>query len=104
MLKKIKKFVITTGIVIAIFLLIFAFNLTKKVLNQDVCTSENPTCPENFICNFNEKRCVQAEKCPEVNPQICITLYDPVCSNNSEFSNSCYACAAGVKYYYKGKC
>lgn len=104
MIKRIKKFLLTTVIVVAVFLLIFALNLTKIVFNQGVCTGENPNCPQNFICNVNDHRCVQAEKCPDVNQNICITLYDPVCGNNIEYSNSCYACASGVKYYYKGKC
>ena len=100
----IKKFFLTMILVVVVFLFIVAFGLVKNVLTQEICTAEDNSCPENFICDINDKKCVQAEKCPEQKPEFCIALYTPVCSNDVEYSNSCVACAAGAKYYYKGKC
>jgi hypothetical protein len=68
------------------------------------CSIEKNVCSSGYICNFNEEKCVAAEKCPEENADFCITLYDPVCSNGKEYSNSCFACKEDVKNYYKGRC
>ncbi len=73
-------------------------------INKKVCTIQNYECQENYICNFKESLCVESEKCPKVKSEFCITLYEPVCSNGKEYSNSCVACANGVEKYYKGKC
>lgn len=98
----IKKFLITTLIVLGIFFVII--NLSKNDLQKEICTAQDSTCSENYICDFNDNICVQAEKCSEKKPEICITLFDPVCSNGKEYSNSCVACSQGAQYYYKGKC
>ena len=99
----IKKILNTLFVVIAIFLLLIVLSLITPVLKKP-CSQENPACPENYLCNFTKKVCVESEKCPEEKPEVCITLYDPVCSNGKEYSNGCFACMAGIEKYYKGPC
>ncbi len=100
MIKKIFK---TLLIVLSIFFFIVIFDIILSILTKNNCSQENPACPENYLCNFNKKSCVQAEKCPEKKPEVCITLYDPVCSNGKEYSNGCFACME-IESYYKGPC
>ncbi len=99
----IKKFFKTTLIVIGIFLLIMIVTLIMKVINKN-CNAENSLCQQGYTCNFREQKCVVAEMCPDLKPEFCIALYDPVCSEGEEYSNGCAACREGVKNYYKGKC
>jgi hypothetical protein len=98
-----KKFLNTLLIVMSVFLLIVLFSIISSTLNKNKC-SQNILCPEDYLCNVNKKTCVQAEKCPETKPEVCITLYDPVCSNGKEYSNGCFACMKGITSYYKGPC
>ncbi|MEK6936923.1 MAG: hypothetical protein AABW58_02530 [Nanoarchaeota archaeon] len=100
----IKKFLNTLLVVISVFLLIIVFGFVSSLLNKNTCSAEKPDCPEDFLCNLNKKACVPAEKCPEQKPEVCITLYDPVCSNGKEYSNGCFACMADVTSFYKGPC
>lgn len=100
----IKRFLKTTLIVIAIFLLIMIPSLIIKTFSNRNCDTENQKCPEKYICNFREKKCVAAEACTDTKPAFCIASYDPVCGNGKEYSNSCVACSNGVKNYYKGTC
>ena len=100
----IKNFLKTTLIVVAIFFLIMLVTLPIKLLTSKNCTEKNPECPEKFTCDVKLQKCVAAETCSEVKPEICIALYDPVCSNGKEYSNSCVACSKGEKNYYKGNC
>ena len=99
----IKRISNTLFIVMSAFLLLIVLSLIASVLKKS-CSQENPTCPENYLCNYNKKICIQAEECPEEKPEVCITLYDPVCSNGKEYSNGCFACMAGIEKYYKGQC
>ena len=100
----IKKILNTLLIVLSVFLLIVIFGIVSSLINKNNCSQENHECQENYLCNFNKEKCVEAEKCPEEKPEVCITLYAPVCSNGKEYSNSCFACMAGVESYYKGSC
>ena len=102
----IKKLVKTTLVVLLVFLLIVILGLISKVFSKNnYCDQNNQACPGNYLCNFNKKVCVAAEKCPDKKVEVCITLYAPVCNNGKEYSNSCFACIEeDVKYYYKGKC
>jgi flagellar basal body-associated protein FliL len=103
MIKDIKKILSTLIIVLLIFLLLVVLGLISSVLKKS-CSEENPQCPENYLCNFNKNTCVQAENCPEQKQEVCITLFDPVCSNGKQYSNGCFACVGGVASYYKGSC
>ena len=103
MIKKIFRILKTVIIVLLIFFLIILLDLFTSVLKKS-CSEENSQCPENYLCSFSKKICVQAESCPEQKPEVCITLVDPVCTNGREYSNSCYACMEGEKSYYNGQC
>jgi|SRR3989344_6789358 len=100
----IKKFLKTVLIVVGIFFLIMLVMLPVKIITSNKCNEKNLECPEKFTCNIKQQKCVAVETCSEIKPEICINLYDPVCSNGKEYSNSCVACSNGVKNYYKGNC
>ena len=99
-----KNILRTTLITIGIFLVIVFLLLANKTFNKKICTAQNTSCPENYTCDLYDNICMQEEKCPEKIPEFCLTLYDPVCSNGVEYSNSCVACSKGSKHYYNGKC
>lgn len=98
----IKKFLKTLLFTLSIFFLIILLSFVS-IFVKKTCSEDN-TCPENYLCNTNKKVCVESEKCSGEKPEVCITLYDPVCSDGKEYSNGCFACMAGVKSYYKGPC
>jgi len=54
-----------------------------------------------IACNVEDN----SIKCPEgsKDADACITLYDPVCSNDKTYSNSCKACQVEDSYL-EGEC
>jgi hypothetical protein len=65
-------------------------------------------CPDGRFCAFPaEADCGRADA-PGVcafRPEICITLFDPVCGcDGNTYSNSCSAAAAGVSVEFDGPC
>ena len=98
----IKNMLITTAIILILF-----FTFTILYYNHAIkkeCTQDKSICKDGYICNFKTEKCVKSEKCSDVKPEFCITLYDPVCSNGKEYSNNCFACMENITFYYKGTC
>ncbi len=67
-----------------------------------------PACPEGSFCAFPaEADCGRADA-PGIcarQPEICITLFNPVCGCDGEtYGNSCSAAAAGVSVESRGAC
>lgn len=66
------------------------------------------TCLPHEFCNYSEKaNCGRADQTGvcEVRPQVCLTLYDPVCGcDGATYSNECVAKSSGVSVDYKGTC
>ena len=66
------------------------------------CSSNNTIKP-NSSTNTHGKRV----KCKDPRPEICPTIYEPVCGKpiNETFSNGCFACMnEEVKFYIIGEC
>jgi len=99
----IKRMLMSVALILVLFIVFAVLNYNSKITKDVNCNSKNISCPENYTCDVKKQECVVAEKCPDIKPEVCITLYDPVCADGIEYSNSCFACMK-VKYYYKGKC
>src|SRR3989344_8499547 len=97
LIQLVKKVLVGVAVIAILFVTFAVFYYNNEINLKKSCSPEKNICHDGYICNFNEKKCVVAEKCPEENADFCITIYDPVCSNGKEYSNSCFACNGGVK-------
>jgi len=85
----------------------------KKLIRWESCEGCEAICKaigtksEGWYDSCTEKL-IRYGKCeigePE-KPEVCITLWDPVCGKDGKtYSNACFAKLAGVEMDYKGKC
>ncbi len=64
---------------------------------------DNEMCGEGNYCYFEE--CALEIGICRYKPEICITLWDPVCGcDGNTYANSCIAASNGISVNYKGEC
>lgn len=67
------------------------------------CNSDSD-CNNDEFCEFNAETCSPPGKCVPI-PEVCITLYDPVCGcDGKTYSNDCFRAGAKVSKSHDGEC
>lgn len=68
------------------------------------CT-DSRECAPNEYCNFPDTNCGTTPGVCEPRPELCPTVFDPVCGCDGQtYSNACFAAMAGVDVDHPGAC
>ena len=78
--------------------------ILQNVSGSRLDCRDSDDCEQDFYCAKEEGKCSEQGPCSP-RPQVCTTVYDPVCGcNGMTYGNACEAARSGASLAHKGTC